>query len=209
MLLVHVTHFNNLYGTAGARRHEFIDHGVGKDSLHRRAGTRLVVINNLQFARRRLGVDIFTCESIVPLDLTAWAPPNWAAWARYRTGSFRPFETRYRFFFFNPIRYTSLGLAVIEAMMIGLPIIGLATTEMAPTIENGVSGYVDTNVDRLIEVMQELLANPAEARRLGQGAQRYARERFNIERFSRDWDEVFRLVTGKQAALLPAQGVRV
>ena len=30
------------------------------------------------------------------------------------------FMSRYRFFF-NPIRYTSMGLAVIEAMMVGLP----------------------------------------------------------------------------------------
>jgi len=39
-------------------------------------------------------------------------------------------------FFFNPIRYTSLGLAVCEAMMVGMPIIGLATTEMATTVQN-------------------------------------------------------------------------
>jgi NAD(P)-dependent dehydrogenase (short-subunit alcohol dehydrogenase family) len=31
----------------------------------------------------------------------------------------------------KPVRYTSLGLAVCEAMMLGLPIIGLATTETA------------------------------------------------------------------------------
>ncbi len=40
------------------------------------------------------------------------------------------FAARYRFFF-NPIRYTSLGLAVIEAMMVGMPIVALATTEMS------------------------------------------------------------------------------
>jgi glycosyltransferase involved in cell wall biosynthesis len=43
-------------------------------------------------------------------------------------------------------------------------------------------------------VMNELIADPAEAKRLGEGACRQAMERFNIQRFSRDWDEVFNLV---------------
>ena len=44
--------------------------------------------------------------------------------------------------------------------------------------------------------MRALLDDPAEARRLGEGARRTALERFNIDRFARDWDEAFRLVTG-------------
>lgn len=36
--------------------------------------------------------------------------------------------------------------------MVGLPIIGLATTEMVTVVENG-SGYVDTDVDKLVEVI--------------------------------------------------------
>ena len=104
---------------------------------------------------------------------------------------------RYRFFF-NPIRYTSLGLAVLEAMMLGVPVVGLATTEMVTTIENGVSGYIDTDVRRLIECMHDLLANPAKARQLGEGARRVARERFGIERFARDWDETVRFVTSTE-----------
>ena len=78
--------------------------------------------------------------------------------------------------------------------MLGMSVVGLATTEMATVIENGVSGYVDTDVDRLIDRMRGLLDDPAEARRLGEGARRVARERFNIGRFARDWDRAFRLV---------------
>jgi glycosyltransferase involved in cell wall biosynthesis len=89
---------------------------------------------------------------------------------------------------FSPIRYTSLGLAFIEAMMAGVPIVGLATTELAAVIENGVTGYVDTRVPQLIRKMQELIANPREARRLGENARRLAMERFNINRFVRDWN---------------------
>jgi hypothetical protein len=82
-----------------------------------------------------------------------------------------------------------------EAMMTGMPITGLATTEMVTTIENGVSGYIDTDIQRLVEHMQELLAHPAEARRLGIAARRYAQQRFHIDRFVREWEATFAYVT--------------
>lgn len=75
--------------------------------------------------------------------------------------------------------------------MTGIPVIGLATTEMATAIENGLSGYVDTNVENLIAHMKRLLDNPDEARRLGAGARARANQRFNLSRFIRDWNDVF------------------
>lgn len=74
--------------------------------------------------------------------------------------------------------------------MVGLPIVGLATTEMVSTVEDGVSGYLSTDVDDLREAMIELLANRDLARARGERARDYALERFNIERFSADWDRL-------------------
>lgn len=88
--------------------------------------------------------------------------------------------------------------------MLGMPVVGLATTEMAAVIQNGVSGYVSTDVLALILAMEELLRRPDEARRLGDGARAYALERFNIHRFVRDWDAALRDVTGLGA---PARAV--
>jgi glycosyltransferase involved in cell wall biosynthesis len=82
-------------------------------------------------------------------------------------------------------------------MMIGMPIVGFATTEMATAVQNGISGFVDTNVSTLIQRMDDLLKNPTLAAALGQGARRYALERFGIERFVRDWEETFATVTGR------------
>ena len=45
--------------------------------------------------------------------------------------------------------------------MIGLPIVGLATTELVTVIENGVQGYIDTDVYKLIEPMTSYLPLPA------------------------------------------------
>jgi glycosyltransferase involved in cell wall biosynthesis len=63
-------------------------------------------------------------------------------------------------------------------------------------IQNGVSGYLETNSTALVAHMRRLLLDPGEAQRLGQAARHYARERFNIARFTRDWDAAFADVTG-------------
>jgi glycosyltransferase involved in cell wall biosynthesis len=94
-------------------------------------------------------------------------------------------------FYFNPIRYTSLPLSVLEAMEIGLPVVALATTELVTVIKDGENGYIDTNVENLIESMRQLLANPEEARRVGEASRRTVRERFGLERFVADWEAAF------------------
>ena len=198
VLLVHVTHFNDLMWDSGRTPTRVIEHGVfvPDDVAYTGELDRgIVVINHLARRGRRLGVDVFErVRDRVPLDLVGMGAEEAGGLGEIQHDALPGFETRYRFFF-NPIRYTSLGLAVCEAMMLGMPIIGLATTEMAAAIENGVSGHVDTNVDRLIERMRGLIADPAEARRLGDGARQAAREQFGIRRFADDWDRTFRLVT--------------
>lgn len=210
MLAVHVTPFNQLMWNTGRTPSVFIDHGVTIPEGIRYRGNisrGIVVINNIKTRGRRLGYDIYeSIQNDVPLDLIGMgaedAPGGLGEVLHNRLPAF---ESQYRFFF-NPIRYTSLGLAVCEAMMIGLPVIGLATTEMATAIQNGVSGYVDTNPENLKVYMQQLLQDPKEAAHLGNGARKYAMKRFNIQRFITDWNKAFALVTGTRDAALPQPG---
>ena len=199
VLLVHVTPFNDLMWDSGRTPTRVIDHGVIVPPDARYSGELdkgIVVVNGLARRGRRLGADVFErVRHEVPVDLVGMFAEEMGGLGEVPLKDLHAFQARYRFFF-NPIRYTSLGLAVCEAMMVGMPVIGLATTEMATAVENGVSGYVDTDVNKLIDRMKELLRDPAEARRLGDGARRYALERFNIDRFARDWDEAFRFVAG-------------
>lgn len=203
ILLVHVTHFNHLMWDNGHTPAQVIEHGVCTPEHVRYTGELergLVVVNGLKSRGRRLGVDVFEhVRQSVPLDLVGMQSEELGGLGALSHEELTAFEARYRFFF-NPIRYTSLGLAVCEAMLLGMPVIGLATTEMVTVVENGVSGYVDTDVERLIDRMQELLVNPAEARRLGEGARKMACERFSIERFASDWNAAFALVTGNKSS---------
>lgn len=198
VLLVHVTHFNALMWNNGRTPVRVIEHGVTVPEEVAYGGELargLVAINHLRARGRRLGGDLFErAREAVPLDLVGMGSEEAGGLGEIVHARLPAFAARYRFFF-HPIRYTSLGLALIEAMMVGLPIVALATTEVATVIRNGVSGYADTNVDVLIARMRELIRDPAHARTLGEGARQYARERFGIARFADDWDKAFRFVT--------------
>jgi hypothetical protein len=200
VLLVHVTPFNDLMWDSGRTPTRVIEHGVAAPEGVRYTGKidrGIVVVNHLRRRGRRLGADVFErVRGEVPLDLVGMDAESLGGLGEIQPLELARFESRYRFFF-NPIRYTSLGLAVIEAMMIGMPIVGLATTEMATAIENGISGYTSTDVDALVEKMGVLLADPGEARRLGENAGRLAAERFSIDRFAKEWEDTFSTVAGR------------
>jgi glycosyltransferase involved in cell wall biosynthesis len=190
VLLVHVTHFNRLMWDSGHTPTRVIEHGV-IDAGARYSGELprgLVVVNNLLKRGRRLGADIFEqARRELPLDLVGMGAEEAGGLGEIRHADLPAFAARYRFFF-NPIRYTSMGLAVIEAMLAGVPIVALATTEMPAVIQDGVNGCIDTDLSRLVLRMRELLRNPEAARELGAQARRTALERFNIQRFVDDWN---------------------
>lgn len=199
VLLVHVTHFNNLMWDSGRTPTTVIEHGVRVPHSAVYGGELargLSVINNLRLRGRRLGADIYARASeAVPLDLVGMDSASMGGIGELPHPELPGFAARYRFLFY-PIRYTSLGLAAIEAMLVGLPVVALATAEMVTVIENGENGFIDTNADALHMYMQELVRNPALARHLGANAQRRARERFGIDRFAADWNAALRQVTG-------------
>ena len=201
-LLVHVTAFNALMWDNGRTPTRVIDHGVLIPKGVRYSGEiarGLVVVNHLRQRGRRLGADIFEqVRHDIALDLVGMDAESLGGLGEVPPPELPAFAARYRFFF-HPVRYTSLGLAVLEAMTIGMPIVGLATTELVTVIENGVHGFLDTDVRRLREPMRQLLAEPSLARRLGENACRRARERFGIERFARDWEETFSEVCHEHA----------
>ena len=197
MLIAHVTHFNNLMWDSGDVPTTVVEHGVAVPDGVTYSGELergIVVINGLARRGRRLGADIFEeLRQEIPLDLVGLWADEADGLGEIKHPQLPAFEARYRFLL-NPIRYTSFGLSVIEAMMVGMPIVGLATTEMVQHIQNGVHGYLDTNPRALIPPMQRLLADRDEARRLGENARQLACQRFNIERFASDWDETLRRV---------------
>jgi hypothetical protein len=202
-LLVHVTPFNALMWDSGRTPTRVIDHGVFIPDGVRYTGEikrGLVVVNHLRQRGRRLGADVFQqVRREVPLDLIGMDAESLGGLGEIFPPELPAFVSRYRFFF-NPIRYTSLGLAILEAMTVGLPIVGLATTELVTVIDDGVHGFLDTDPSRLIEPMRRLLADPALAWRLGNNARQRALQRFGIDRFAREWEETLAQVVAGRAS---------
>ncbi|RYY34586.1 MAG: glycosyltransferase family 1 protein [Sphingobacteriaceae bacterium] len=198
--LVHVTHFNRLMWNNNGLHARVIEHGVTKPKVnysgHLSKG--IVVINNLPARGRMLGFDIFQeVRNQVPLDLVGMGTGTYGL-GEVLHPQLPEFQSRYRFFF-NPIRYTSLGLAICEAMMMGIPVVGLATTELAAVIDNGYSGFIHTNINYLVDKMQMLIKEPGLAREIGTNGRDIAMERFNINRFTSDWKNLFEEVTSKNS----------
>ena len=191
--LVHVTAFNQLMWDSGTTATTVIEHGVMTPSTTTYTGEinkGIVVINNIHKRGRRLGLDIYEkVKNEIPLDLIGMGSEEIGG-----LGEITPLElpsviAKYRFFF-HPARYTSLGLSVLEAMLTGLPIVGLATTELPTIITNGKNGYIHTDIDYLIGKMKTLLLDKNMAMRLGKEAKKTAAERFSITRFAADWEQL-------------------
>lgn len=197
-LLVHVTPYNALMWNNGAVPVRVVEHGIRPLSEPAWTGEiaqGLVVVNNILRRGRRLGLDLWQQASAqVPLRLVGMGSLEAGGSGEVAQHELPALMARHRFFF-HPIRHTSLGLAAIEAMFVGLPVVGLATTELVTVIQSGHNGFVHTRPERLVEAMQQLLRDPALARQWGEAGRRTARERFGIARFVRDWLAVFDEVT--------------
>jgi hypothetical protein len=200
VMLVHVTHWNALMWESGRTPVRVIEEGVFVPDDARYTGELargITSINHLRARGRRMGADLFCrARQEVPLDLVGMDAESLGGLGEIDPPMLAHTQARYRFWF-SPIRQTSLQLAILEAMMVGLPIVGLATGELASVIETGTSGVLDNSMERLVHAMRQLLADPGEAARLGAGARRTALERFNIDRFTRDWDVLLSEVAGR------------
>ncbi|SDG86525.1 glycosyltransferase [Pseudonocardia oroxyli] len=196
LLLVHVTHFNALMWDSGDTPTTVVEHGVLDPGLRysgelARAGT---CINEPLRRHRVVGTDLVAAlAKEAPVDVfgmgaEALSLPGVHGRGDLPQGRMHG-ELARRRLYLHTARWTSLGLSLIEAMMLGMPVVVVGTTE-APERVPAVAGVVSTDLRRLRRGVAELVADPAAAAAAGRAARAAALTRFGIARFLRDWDEV-------------------
>ena len=197
LLLVHVTHFNALFWDAGGTPTRVIEHGV-VDPGERYSGElprAAVVINEARRRARVTGTDLLAGFShAAPLDLFGMDAQSVATGNGMRAIDDLPQarlhdEMARRRVYLHPIRWTSLGLSLLEAMHLGMPVVALGTTEVHEAVPAG-AGVVSTRVDLLADALRRLVADPDEAAERGRAARAAALERYGLARFLSDWDAV-------------------
>lgn len=203
--VVHVTAFNAAMWDNGRAPVRVIEHGV-LDPGPRWTGERetLAVVVNEPVRRWRVaGMDLAArIAADVPIEvygmgLTGLAERIPAGLARLhedlpqaqlhsRLGGHRAY--------LHPYRWTSLGLALIEAMTLGLPVLALAATAAADAVPAG-AGLVSADVDALARLGRRLMADHDLAAGMGRAARAYALGRFGIDRFVHDWNVTLKEVS--------------
>jgi hypothetical protein len=200
VIVVHVTHFNDLFWDCGHTRTVVIEPGVRPPNPHWTGELeRLAVVTNEPVRRgRTTGTDLFArFAEVAPLDIfgtgvSSLGNARIAVHEDLSQPAMHIALTRRRAYL-HLTRWTSLGLSLIEAMLMGCPVIALATTEAPMAVPPG-CGHIGTNVTDLVEAARVYLKNPDVASSDGSRARAFAVARFGLSRFLADWDDLLALV---------------
>jgi hypothetical protein len=200
--IVHVTHFNDLFWDCGSTRTAVVEHGIVEPRV-RYTGVlpRLTVVTNEPVRRRRVtGTDLMPrFAGVAPLDVFGMGTAGLAAALGLGGERLRVYddppqaamhtEIAQRRVYLHLCRWTSLGLSLIEAMTIGMPVVALATTEAVQAVPRD-AGVLSTRVDDLVDAAVWLVEDPDAARRMGDRARAAALARYGLDRFLADWDHL-------------------
>ena len=209
--VVHVTDFNALLWDNGSAPVRVVDHGV-PDPGHLYTGelARCAVVVNEPVRRGRavgtdivlrlgrdVGVDVFGIDAHA-LTREPDLPPGLTTHEGLAQAQLHAEMARRRVYL-HPNRWTSLGLSLVEAMLLGMPVVVVASTESAVAVPAG-TGAVSTRPDDLAVALRELCADRDLARAVGDQARAHALRRFGLGRFLHEWDEVLGEVVAGSAS---------
>ncbi|MGZ3146006.1 glycosyltransferase [Lentzea chajnantorensis] len=190
--LVHVTHFNDLMWDCGRTRTIVVEHGVvDPGQLYTGELPRAAAVINEPVRRGRVvGTDLL--PRFDPVDVFGMGTEQIGGMGDHDLESLHRELARRRVYVHTP-RWTSLGLSLLEAMHIGMPVVALACTEAMRAVPPE-AGAISTDVEELVSAVRELIADPALAQEKGKRAREFALARYGLEAFLRSWDVVLKEV---------------
>jgi hypothetical protein len=208
--IVHVTHFNRMYWDTGGAPTFVVRHGVPDPGpLYTGELPHIgVVINEPARRGRVVGADLLPAFGrVAPVDVfgmgaSGLGPASGDGRRPVASAGDLPTATLHtelarRRVYLHPNRWTSLGLALLEAMHVGMPIVALAATEVPRAVPPQV-GLVSNDLDELRRGVRELIHDPDLAADRGRRARDHALEHFGLAAFLDRWDAVLNDVTHSQ-----------
>jgi hypothetical protein len=202
--LVHVTHFNALAWDNGRAPVVVVEHGVPDPGpLYTGERARVAAVVNEPVRRTRVaGTDVLGhLAERVPVEVYGMKTDELADHVpalRGHVADLPQAELHVRLAqaraYLHPYRWTSLGLSLVEAMTLGMPVLALATTA-APEAVPPEAGVVTNDLERLVATARRWLADPEEAATVGRAARAHALARFGLTRFLSDWQSLLKEVT--------------
>jgi glycosyltransferase involved in cell wall biosynthesis len=207
--VVHVTHFNRLVWDCGRAPTDVVEHGI-VDPGHLYSGdwARAAVVVNEPVRRGRVvGTDLLPLlAEAAPLDVFGMGvdgldrhlgvPPDrmWT-FEDLTSQAHMHRELARRRVYVHTARWTSLGLSLLEAMHLGLPVVGLAMTEAALAVPPE-AGVLSNRPEELVAAVRRFIDDPGEAQAVGAAAREAALARYGLGRFLADWDERLAALAG-------------
>ncbi|WP_445256466.1 glycosyltransferase [Nocardioides aurantiacus] len=200
--VAHVTGFNELFWDCGRAPTTVVEHGI-VDPGHRWTGEldRAAVVVNDPVRRGRSvgtdllpglarvgGVDVFGMRVDLLPDALGLGPAVLAVHEDLPQERMHA-ELARRRVYVHTARWTSLGLSLLEAMHLGMPVVALGATEAARAVPPG-TGVVTTRAAELGPAVARFLADPDLAREVGSAGRRHALEHYGLTRFLTDWDRL-------------------
>jgi len=198
--VVHVTHFNRLFWDCGSAPTDVVEHGI-VDPGHLYSGEwarAAVVVNDPVRRGRAVGTDLLPglarTAAIDVFGMKVHGLPETLGLSGDRMWTFEDLpqhrlhvELARRRVYVHTARWTSLGLSLLEAMHLGMPVVALATTEAVAAVPPE-AGVVTTRPDDLAAAVWRFLHDPSEAQAVGAAAREAALARYGLGRFLADWD---------------------
>jgi len=198
--IVHVTHFNRLFWDCGSAPTDVVEHGI-VDPGHHYSGDwarAAVVVNDPVRRSRAVGTDLLPALSeTAALDVFGMNVhalnehldiPGDRLWTFEDLPQKRlHHELARRRVYVHTARWTSLGLSLLEAMHLGMPVVALASTEAVAAVPPE-AGVVTTRPEELRTAVWRFIHDPSEAQAVGAAARETALARYGLGRFLADWD---------------------
>lgn len=203
--VVHVTDFNRLMWDSGRAPTRVIDHGIADPGAlySGEIPAAATMINEPLRRLRTVGTDLLPeLGRHAPVDV--WGIDTGALedkqWPGIRGMGDVPTarllrEVARRRVYVHTARWTSLGLSLVEAMYLGMPVVAVAST-MAPLVVPAEAGVVSADVKTLAYALEGFVTDLPAATAAGKAARDFAAAHFALDRFLADWDALVDEVCG-------------